>query len=120
EVDFTTSGTKTIQPFVEAGRLAPLAFTGPKRDSVFPATPTFTELGMPEVKANVQIGIFAPTGLSEAAHQSVREGVAAALNDPDFTQRAVVDRGFSRPSAPEGDLRQYYEKLAAERGKLVS
>lgn len=119
EVDFTTSGTKTIEPLVQSGKLTPLAFTGPQRDDLFPNVRTFTELGMPEVNANVVIGLFAPTALPAEARTAVQQGVAKALANEALTQRAIIDRGFIRPTFAGDNLMPYFDQRAQQRAKVI-
>src|SRR5690606_26036492 len=119
EVDFTTSGTKTIEPLVRGGKLVPIAFTGPERDDLFPNIRTFAEHGLEGVTANVSVGIFVPTSLPESARETIRHGVNEALQNDDFHQRAIVDRGFVRPTFVGDDLMQFFSERDAERAQVV-
>ena len=64
----------------KAGRVTPLAVTSPKRSSALPDVPTILEAGV-----NYEIagwfGILAPTGMSPAIAQRLRDEVAKAVAD---------------------------------------
>jgi len=50
----------SIAPHVVAGKLKPLAVTGPKRSHLFPNVPTMKEAGFPDVIVTPWYGILAP------------------------------------------------------------
>ncbi len=50
----------SIAPHVLAGKLKPLAVTGPKRSHLFPNVPTMKEAGYPDVVVTPWYGILAP------------------------------------------------------------
>ena len=50
----------SIAPHVVAGKLKPLAVTGPKRSHLFPNVPTMKEAGYPDVIVTPWYGILAP------------------------------------------------------------
>lgn len=50
----------SIAPHVVAGKLKPLAVTGPKRSHLFPNVPTMKEAGYPDVVVTPWYGILAP------------------------------------------------------------
>lgn len=50
----------SIAPHIVAGKLKPLAVTGPKRSHLFPNVPTMRESGFPDVVVTPWYGILAP------------------------------------------------------------
>jgi len=68
-------------PFIQSGKLRPLAVAGQKRSPVLPDTATFTEAGIAGVDVYEWNGLFAPAGTPAAAVEKISKDVAAALND---------------------------------------
>lgn len=54
--------TFAIGPYVKAGKLKPLAVTGPTRVQGMPDVPTFAEAGFPNYDQKVWYAVFAPAG----------------------------------------------------------
>ncbi|NYT44280.1 Bug family tripartite tricarboxylate transporter substrate binding protein [Pollutimonas thiosulfatoxidans] len=82
-IDFVFGNINVILPQVKAGTLKALAIASSERYSLLPDTPTFNEVGMPEMEMVVWSGLFAPAGtppeivkvLNEAANTVARSGV---------------------------------------------
>jgi tripartite-type tricarboxylate transporter receptor subunit TctC len=69
-------------PYVEAGRVRPIAVTGPQRSSLLPDVPTAAEAGYPEVQAGIWYGFVAPAGTPSDIVQKLNTAFSEALNDP--------------------------------------
>jgi tripartite-type tricarboxylate transporter receptor subunit TctC len=94
EVSMSWSGVVSAKPFIANKRIKPVAFGGKTRSPFFPEVPTMTELGYPEVDANVWVGLFAPKVLSSAVVQRINKDVLAVLNDPAFKANEMDAKGY--------------------------
>ena len=84
-----TTGLSAAKPFLDSGKVRPLAVTGTKRASVLPDVPTFAEAGspMPEMNAGVWWGLLGPAGLPRNIVVKLNETIAQALAAPDVLAR---------------------------------
>jgi tripartite-type tricarboxylate transporter receptor subunit TctC len=83
-VDALASGPAVILPHIKAGKLRPLAGWGEARVAALPDVPTFKELGYPDAEFYIWAGVFAPKGTPEPVLARLREGLRAAVTDPEF------------------------------------
>ena len=60
QVSFMIEGLSVVLPLVKAGRLRPLAVTGPRRAASLPDVPTMAEAGLPAYEFVGWVGIAAP------------------------------------------------------------
>lgn len=74
-----------ILPQVNAGKLTPLAITGPERLELLNNIPTLREQGV-EVIDVTKFGLFAPKGTPDAAIQKLVAALAQAVKDPTFIE----------------------------------
>lgn len=76
-------------PFIQSGKLRPLAVAGAKRSPVLPDTATFTEAGISGVDVYEWNGLFASAGTPAALVEKISKDVAAALNDREVKARLM-------------------------------
>lgn len=81
------------QPFIQSGKVIPLAVAGPSRIAALPDTPTTTEAGWPQVSAVNWNGIVAPSGTPAPVLQQLNTAFNQALQSPVVAQR-FADQGF--------------------------
>ena len=74
-------------PFIQGGKLLPLAVSSRKRASVLPDVPTTLEAGYPNSDYNFWIGVFAPAKTPRAIVERLNAEVSKALATP-----AVVEK----------------------------
>ena len=70
-----------VQPLVEAGKVTPLATTGPKRLPILPNVPTMVEAGV-DFTFGSFTGMFATPGTPKDVLQVLYNGFEKAMNDP--------------------------------------
>ncbi len=85
QMSFDTPGT--ARSHVLAGKMRPLAVTGPRRSAALPDVPTFTEAGYPGVEGEIWQGIFGPSGLPEAIVKKLNAVIVQAVGSSDFQER---------------------------------
>ncbi len=76
-------------PYIQGGKLVPVAVAGQRRSPVLPDTPTFTEAGVPGVDVYEWNALFAPAGTSAALVDKISKDVAAALSDREIKARLM-------------------------------
>jgi len=80
-------GVATSLPMIKGGKLKAYAVSAPKRLSVLPEVPTFTELGFPQLEATGWIGLFVASDAPAAAQQKLREATLKVLQQPQLRER---------------------------------
>lgn len=71
-----------IAPLVSAGKLKPLAVTGPKRISSIPQIPTFVESGLPAYEHRSWLGVYAPAGTPKPIVDALASEITKMLASP--------------------------------------
>ncbi|KPU97749.1 ABC transporter substrate-binding protein [Variovorax paradoxus] len=89
-----------VMPFVQAGKLKPLAMTGRARLSVMPEVPTVGELGFPRAESSAWSAVFVPAKTPPEVVKKLGDAIALAIVDPEMLQ---VTEKFG--SVPLKDLR---------------
>ena len=99
-------------PFVKEGRLKTLAITGEGRSKVYPNTPTFTELGLPNVRSN-WMGLFAPKDTPKDVLDRINRDVNEVLRSPETIKR-VENLYFEAKPTTREELRQQIQQSITE------
>jgi tripartite-type tricarboxylate transporter receptor subunit TctC len=71
-----------VTPFIEGGKLKPLAVTGKSRLSTLPDIPTVTELGFPDAVSTSWGAVFVPAKTPPDIVKRLGDAVAYAMSDP--------------------------------------
>ncbi|MBU8876888.1 tripartite tricarboxylate transporter substrate binding protein [Reyranella sp. MMS21-HV4-11] len=109
-------------PVYNAKQARLLAVTGEKRAAVFPDTPTFKELGYPDIVADVSFYMMAPKGTPQPIVEKLYRAVDKALDSPKLKESFRVQGIEDRRGGPAelsaylaGELRRWTEivKLSA-------
>lgn len=94
----------SVQPFLQANRLRPLAVTTLKRMDSMPNLPTVAESGAPGFEASTWHGLVAVTGTPRAVTTRLNTEVNAVLKDPQVvkfleSQGAIIEGGTAEKFA---------------------
>ena len=92
QVQALASGPGPATPHVREGRLRALATWGARRLAGYEEVPTLLERGFQGVEFYIWTGVFGPAGLPGPVLAAIRQGIAAAVRDPE-TQRALAASG---------------------------
>jgi tripartite-type tricarboxylate transporter receptor subunit TctC len=90
----------TVIPFINAGRLKPIAISGETRLSALPQVPTFTEAGLPGFGLSSVTGIVAPAKTPRAIRGKIANDLAVILAMPatqDFMAKQGAEPFISTP-----------------------
>lgn len=84
---------------IEAGKLRPLAVTGPQRFAALPAVPTIIESGLPGYRAETWYGLVAPAGVPapiiSRLHAETRKALAAPELQAQLASQGLVPASMS-------------------------
>lgn len=94
EVPMTWSGIVSARAHIASKRIKAIAYGGKTRAAAYPQVPTMTELGFPEVDANVWVGLFAPTSFSNAWVNKINRDVLSVLSDSEFRAREIEGKSY--------------------------
>lgn len=101
------SGVVQALPFINAGKLNALGFTGPERSSFLPDVPTFAELGHPEMTAVSWVGIWSRKDVPAALQERLHNEVAQILAMPEVRKKITeIGTKVARPRSSAELVRQ--------------
>lgn len=86
--------------------VTPIAIAAAKRSDKFPDTPTFAELGYPNIQVYALSGLMVPKGTPQPIVEKIHKDTVIALKDP-----AVVERMNSLGIDPVGSTPAEFDKL---------
>lgn len=95
-----------------------LAVTGEKRAAVFPDTPTFKELGYPDIVADVSFYMMAPKGTPQPVVEKLYRAVDKALDSPKLKESFKVQGIEDRRGGP-AELGAYLAKELQRWSEIV-
>ena len=101
-------------PFIKAGKLRPLAYTGAKRSPDFPDVPTFGEQGI-KLGFKNWIGIFAPAKVSSDIVRRVNAESVRLLSDAAFTQKFLASQGVEASDLSRSSPEEFIQFIKADR-----
>jgi tripartite-type tricarboxylate transporter receptor subunit TctC len=119
EVELTFSGIASSMGPLKGGRLKPIAIGGAQRSPLLPQVPTFAELGFPEVETHAWFGFFLPAGSPRAAVEKIYVDVKRVLEEPDFRQKQLIDKGYEVVGSSPAEFAAYIRKDRESRGRAV-
>jgi tripartite-type tricarboxylate transporter receptor subunit TctC len=119
EVQLTFAGIATSTAPLKSGRIKPIAIGGAQRSPLFPQVPTFTELGYPEVETHAWFGLFLPAGAPREALSRIYQDTKKVLDDPEFRQKQLIDRGYDVVGSGPEEFAAYIRKDSESRARAV-
>lgn len=94
--------TVVLQPFVDSGRVRPLATTGANRSISLPGVPTMMESGVADFDLTNWYGLFAPAGTPKEIVDKLNEQLRKDLATPELKERlAKMGSGLVPGTADE-------------------
>lgn len=92
QVDMTFDAAG-LKPFIESGRLRPIAVTGNERWPFVPEAATFASQGVNNMEGNSWFAIFVPTGTPQDIIAKLNVAINKSLSAPDF-QAVLKSNGY--------------------------
>lgn len=97
-----TFGTmQTVLPFVQAGKLKPIAILGAKRSMALPEIPTMEEAGLPGFALTNWVGLFAPAGTPPDIVAKLNAEVRRIMLTSEMQTRLTNEGAKFTPNTPE-------------------
>jgi len=87
QIETLWSVLPVVLPFIQSGRLRPLAVASEKRSALLPDVATTGEAGWPSVVATAWNGVVVPAGTPRAVIDPLAAAIARSLQAPDVKER---------------------------------
>lgn len=88
-------------PYINSGKLKPIALAHNSRVAAIPGVPTMTEAGVPDFTAATWFGIYGPGTMSDALREKISADIQKIVAEPAMTQRLRDMGGEVNNSSPE-------------------
>ena len=115
--DFFASLASSL-PYIQAGKLRPLAVTGKARSPVLPQLPTVAESGLPGYEVYEWNAVFVPAGTPQAVVERLAKEFSALLKEPGIRQRLEAT-GAEVVAAGPAELDAFRRAEIAKWGQLA-
>ncbi|MEI2417666.1 tripartite tricarboxylate transporter substrate binding protein [Orrella sp. JC864] len=99
DVDLGLYNLPAALGLVNAGRLKPLAVTGPERSALLPDVPTLAESGLPGYAVTLWWGLVGPAGLPADRIERLHAALDGVMAKPAVREKLVA-QGFTLPATP--------------------
>jgi len=87
-------------PYINSGKLKPIALAHPKRVAAIPSVPTMTESGLADFNAATWFGIYGPGTMSQDLREKISADIQKIVAEPAMTQRLKEMGGEVNNSSP--------------------
>ena len=102
----------TVQQYIKQGKLKGIAVSSPRRSSVLPDVPTFSEMGVSDFVVTSWVGLVAPAGTPKAIIDKLHQESVAALQSKEVRDQYAVFGFETIGNTPEQYGSQIREDLA--------
>lgn len=118
QIPMAFASTGTALPFVQQGKMKPLAVTSRTRVSIFPDVPTVAESGYPDYDATVWFALVGPPGMPAEVVAKANAALQAALASPE-AGRSLRAQGYEPTPGTPDMLRERINLDHAKWGTLI-
>jgi len=119
EVDLMMLSPPTVFPFVQNGRVRPIAFTGSERSREFPNVPTMQEAGVEDcVIKGTWVGWFVPAGTPRKAIAVLAEEMKKAVRSPEVA-KFLTTGGFDPDGRSPGEFARFVQAEWQRLGEVL-
>lgn len=94
QINLAMVGVPPSIPMVKGGKVRLLAVAAPQRIVAFPDTPTFAELGFPQMVSQSWFGLVAPAGTPPAVVADIAAAVRQVIAQPTFQEKTITSVGL--------------------------
>ena len=118
QVDLIFDNQLSIVNFIQAGKVRPLAVTGPKRSPVFPDLPTMSEAGVRGYEITTWSAMIGPAKMPKAIVAKLNAEIQKACASPRLMATLAAQGGACAPGSPE-QFTQFVKKERMKWGEIV-
>ena len=104
-----------IAPHVKAGKLRALAVANRRRESLLPDVPTMDEAGLPDFRATIWFGLFAPKKTPDAILDRLHAATQAALEEEKI-KAMWIEQGARVEPESRADFARFVGRRRASAG----
>lgn len=119
QVQVMFAGVSAVLPFLQSGRLVPLAVSSAERLAVLPDVPTMAESGFPDFHYGAWLGVVAPAATPAAIVAKINADINGILGQPEARERLLA-LGFlpAKPGTPDA-FHKHIDDETVRYGKLI-
>ena len=117
-MDSAIQGVVAVIPFVKTGQVRPLAWTGSRRNPLFPDLPTLHEAGVTGYNFQSWTALFAPAGTPQEIINRLNAEVRRAAAAPDLRERWTAN-GMEALDMTPAQIAQLIRTESEDMAKLV-
>ena len=118
QVDMMFDGAPSLLPFIQSGKLRPIAAVSVKRNALLPDVPTFAEAGYPSVVATLWYGVMAPAATPKPVIDRLNKALNNALANPDV-KKTLEARGAEVVRSTPEEFDAFVKKDHARWGEVI-
>ncbi|MCX7200538.1 MAG: tripartite tricarboxylate transporter substrate binding protein [Proteobacteria bacterium] len=119
EVDLMMLSPPTVFPYVQSGRVRPIAFTGSERSKEFPNVPTMKEAGVEDcVIKGTWVGWFVPAGTPQKSIAVLAEEVRKAVQSPEVA-KVLMTGGFEPDGRSPAEFARFVKAEGQRFGEVL-
>lgn len=119
QVQLTYLTIGALKPFIDSGKLVPLAVAGAQRSTYLPDVPTFGEVGLGEFYVRTWFGLFAPAGTPAAIVNELNKQSVAIVNDASFKTKIMDVLTLTPSKETPAEMQAFMKKDREIAGELV-
>ena len=119
DVQVGSGSAAVVMPFINAGRIKPLAVASDSRIGQFPKISTTIEQGFPYAKVSIWYALFAPAGTPIEIVNEIRNSLKAVMTEPQFLEQQVISKGLTAINSDSKTLRDVIRKEVEETAAMV-
>lgn len=106
-------------PFIQSGKLRPLAIAATRRHPAMPDVPTFEEAGLKGFVTDNWYGLVAPANTPRATLETLNAALIKALASPDVQKQFVEQGAFPAKAMKPDEFWAYVKKQMPEMAEQV-
>ena len=113
QVDLMFDGFPSLMPHIKSGKLRAIAAVSPKRNSLAPDLPTFTELGYPKMISSLWYIPMVPAKTPKDVVQRLNEALTKGLNGTEAQKRLEAGGAqlvFGTPEKTQSYIKNEYDR----------
>ena len=119
QVPVLFSNVPAVTPFIQAGKLRPIAVTSLKRHPAFPDVPTIAEsAGLADFEVLTWYGLFAPAGTPADVVKKLEAEAIAAMKSKELSGK-VSDQGFTIVASSSAQFSDLMKQQVPRMARLI-